>query len=130
MKTNGINSNQNNPQFSALKKIRCQKLYDRYISCNFYECRVISELKDLASRHDFFKKNNVNAMVTVERYYGTNVELKYKPVAKTLADSIKNFFKSYKRFVMKDTHSCPDDSSFLVSKRLRNMTNEKDFFTV
>ena len=130
MKTNGINSNQNNPQFSALKKIRCQKYFGQYFPCSHYECRVIRELKDLASRHDFFKKNNVNAKVTVEKYDGTRVELKYKPVAKTIADSIKNFFKPYKRFVMKDTHSCPDDSSFFVSKRLRNMTNEKDFFTV
>ena len=130
MKTNGINSNQNNPQFNALKKIRCQKYFGQYFPCSHYECRVIRELKDVASRHDFFKKNDVNAKVTVERYYGTKVELKYKPVAKTIADSIKNFFKPYKRFVMKDTHSCPDDSSFLVSKRLRNMTNEKDFFAV
>ena len=130
MKTNGINSNQNNPQFNALKKIRCQKYFGQYFPCSHYECRVIRELKDVASRHDFFKKNDVNAEVTVERYYGTKVELKYKPVAKTIADSIKNFFKPYKRFVMKDTHSCPDDSSFLVSKRLRNMTNEKDFFAV
>ena len=130
MKTNGINSNQNNPQFNALKKIRCQKYFGQYFPCSHYECRVIRELKDVASRHDFFKKNDVNAKVTVERYYGTKVELKYKPVAKTIADSMKNFFKPYKRFVMKDTHSCPDDSSFLVSKRLRNMTNEKDFFAV
>ena len=130
MKTNGINSNQNNPQFSALKKIRGQKYFGQYFPCSHYEWRVIRELKDLASRHDFFKKNNVNAKVTVEKYDGTRVELKYKPVAKTIADSIKNFFKPYKRFVMKDTHSCPDDSSFFVSKRLRNMTNETDFFTV
>jgi len=126
MKTNKIN-NQANPNFNALKKIRCQKIYDTYEPCSFLENRIISELKDLASKQDFFKRNNVKATVTVERYHGARVELKYKPIGENFVDKVKNFFKPYKEYIMRDSHPCPDDSSYFIAKNLRDKKKAKDF---
>lgn len=122
MRLDRVNGTNVNTNFNALKKIRCKN-----DPRTFWEGRIIDELKKVSLKHDFFKKNNVNAFVSVERYFGAQVILKYKPIGENFIDKVKNFFKPYKEYVMRDSHSCPDDSSYFIAKNLRDKKKSKDF---
>ena len=121
---------QNNTNFTALKKVQCLRQKHGY-HCTSRERLVISELEELAKENNFFKNNDIKALISIERYSGTKIVLKSKPTAKTLKDRIKNLFVSPQYYFISDTHPCPDDSSFYVAKKLREVKNgNKDFSTI
>lgn len=128
MQVQSINnySQQNNTNFGALKNIRCKKGY-----CSEQEKLIIDELKKLAKEHNFFKKHDVNAVVSVESWKGAEVRLESKPAAKTLGDRLRNFFAEPEVHAVKDTHSCPYDSTYFMARKLRDIrTNKESFLTI
>lgn len=121
MQVSQIQQQKHNTNFSALKKIKCREVYGQKMPCSWNEKFVIKELKSLANQNEFFKENNVDAEVTVERKWGGRVLLKAKPVVNGLVA----------KYEIRANHSCPDDSSFALAKKIRNISNGKeDFYDV
>jgi len=120
-----------NTNFMAIKKIKCREVYGQRINCSQYEKLVIEELKKLAQENVFFSKNDVNAQVTVESYWGSSVQLKCKPAAKNIVQKFKNLFISPKIYTVKNENRCPDESAFFVAKKIREVKeNKKEFSSV
>ena len=110
----------NKTNFGALKDIKCISSSCRcHKPCSVLENNVIQELKELAKVDKFFKENDVEASITVKRFYGTELKLVAYPVAKNFKEKVKNFFTLPKIRVIRDSHSCPDESTFGVAKKLR-----------
>ena len=131
MQVSQIQQQKHNTNFSALKKIKCREVYGQKMPCSWNEKFVIKELKSLANQNEFFKENNVDAEVTVERNWGGRVLLKAKPVVNGLVAKIKNLFVEAEKYEIRANHFCPDDSSFALAKKLRNISNGKeDFYDV
>ena len=87
-------------------------------------------MKKLAKKNNFFKQNDIDAKISVVRYKGAMLVLEYKPVAKTFVDKIKNIFTAKKTYILKAEHGCPDDSSFVLAKKIRSIKNDdKEFLT-
>jgi hypothetical protein len=134
MQISPIQQNQNynkdfNTSFSALKKVQCWRQVEYGCLCTSSEKRIMNELKDLAKVNDFFKNSDVKAVVTVVRGSGAKIILSCKPVAKKFIDKIKNFILSPQLYVISDTHICPDDSSYYLSKKLREVKEGKQDFS-
>lgn len=116
-------SQQNSPNFNALKNIRC-----KLGPCSGHEKLIVNELKLLAKENNFFKNNDVNAIISVESWKGAELKLESKPAAKTLKEKIKNFFAEPEVHTVKDKHSCPFDSSYFLARKLRDVTENKQNF--
>ena len=116
----------NNTSFGALKKVHCEWGAKRSNSfeCHNLEKRIIKELKDLAERNKFFKENDVSARVNVGE-----VVLESKPVPKNIFDRVKILFVKSKVYSLEDYHPCPDDSSYFIARKLRNIKDGKERFS-
>ena len=75
-------SQQNSPNFNALKNIRC-----KLGPCSGHEKLIVNELKLLAKENNFFKNNDVNAIISVESWKGAELKLESKPAATTQTGS-------------------------------------------
>ncbi len=122
-------SQSNNTNFGVLKKIYCSRGSIQHSPCKLHEINVMNELKGLAKKDKFFKENDVYAIVSVKRWYGTHVRLASKPTPKNLFDKIKNFFIRPTHYMVENLQSCPDDSSYFVARRLRNIKDSKESFS-
>lgn len=125
MKITPINSNKkSNTSFNKLKKIRC--INER---CNNSEQRVKLELQNMATSHDFFKANDVDAFIHVGRNIAT-LKLKYKPITNNLIDKIKNLFMDKKELTLANYHHCPDEGMFFLVKDMRSAKTSEDLFNL
>ena len=119
-------SQSNNTNFGALKKVHCgwssKRSYD--FQCRNLEKKIIKELSDLAERNKFFKENDVAARVNA-----SEVVLKSKPAPKNIFDRVKNLFVKSKVYSIEDYHPCPDDSSYFIARKLRNIRDGKERFS-
>ena len=123
-----IANNKPNIGFTSLNRIKCIQSEKYGCSmCTHYERRVVEELRALAEKNNFFKDYDVDAIVNVERWSGSLLSMRCKPAAKTFKDKVKNFFSRDKKIInFRDSHSCPDDSSFMIAKKLRGIgTSDK-----
>ena len=119
------NNNQNtNASFGKLKGIAC-----KYAKCTSNENRVKIELENLASRNDFFKANDVNAQIWIQRNIA-DLSLKYKPAAKNLVDWFKNLFVEEKELKITKYHLCPDEGMYFLVKDLRQVKTSEDLLNL
>lgn len=125
MQVTQIQEQKYNSKFSALTKIKCNGKKGR----NYHhEKLIIEELKKLASEHDFFKKNDVNAMVSVEECFGARVVLASTPIAKGFWQTLKNMFASSQIYIAQNGSACPNDSTFFLSRKIRDVKENKREF--
>jgi len=116
----------NNTNFGALKKVYCgwSNNHNYDYECHKLEKKIIKELRDLAEKDNFFKNNDVTARVNSHR-----VTLKSKPTQKNIFDKVKNLFIRPKYYMVEDNHLCPDDSSYFIARKLRNIRDGKERFS-
>ena len=83
----------------------------------------------MANVDKFFKENDVKAKVKVEKWLGAEVRLAAKPVAKNFFERVINLFKKPKIYAIKDYNKCPEDSAYMIARKLRNITEKKESFS-
>lgn len=125
MNINPINNQQNtNNSFGKLRKISCPEGL-----CNSSERRVRLELKDMAEKNNFFKDNNVDAFIKIQRNIAL-LNLKYKPIGKTFIEKFKNLFVHPEELVIVKYHLCPDEGMFFLVKEMRKAKNSEDLMSI
>lgn len=125
MNISPINNNQKKEvSFEKLKKISCSNDF-----CTTVEKRVKIELQNMATNHDFFKANDVDAFIHVGRNIAT-LKLKYKPITNNLIDKIKNLFMDKKELTLANYHHCPDEGMFFLVKDMRSAKTSEDLFNL
>ena len=125
MQISPIGQQEYRTKFAALKKVQCLRNVNYGDLCSTFDKRVMDELKELAKVNDFFKNNDVKAIVSVVSASGARIVMSSKPVAKTFVDKIKNLLLSPEVWIISDDHICPCDSSYYIAKKLREVKDGK-----
>lgn len=125
MNINPINNNQKTtPSFNKLKKISCS-----WDCCNNMERRVKLELQEMANKNEFFKANDVEALIDIRRNIAS-LKLSYKPIANNLIGKIRNLFIDKKELTLANYHNCPDEGMFILVKKMRQAKTSDDLFNL
>jgi len=131
MQVNSTNKSSGQVQFQSLNKIRCIS-NGRLVNCkrgDFYISKLCGELKSLASKHQFFKENDVNAIIKFHEEKGGTIKFYYRQAMESnkLIDKIKNLFKPKNTFVIREMRTCPYDSTYFLARRLRRAQDIPNF---
>ena len=129
MNVNQINNNQTDINFGKLKRITCssRKVYGKP---NNLEKRVKIELKQLAEKNSFFETNDVNAFILIKEGIAL-LQLKYRPIANSFGERIKNVFSNNKsQLNISEQSIYPEEGMFLLIKKMRKAVTEKDIFSL
>lgn len=93
------------------------------------ERRVKLELQEMANKNEFFKANDVEALIDIRRNIAS-LKLSYKPIANNLIGKIRNLFIDKKELTLANYHNCPDEGMFILVKKMRQAKTSDDLFNL